>query len=220
VSDTDTPLVDSLRPSSDGGDPDAFPVPAIAEPEPPTRKSLAGRIGRKPKAKSKAKPATEAQAKQRANASQTAKRKRVEAEARTVLVKWRSEFGTLALTRAPVVGVYVLRTDDEVIDAAVRLAGKNARLLEGLAASGDLLAVLVLARWAGGLAVAFGVETGRVDPASTIATAMGLDKVIADLEREGLVTVVGPEGVASADEHDQGTDEARADVTPAGVAVL
>lgn len=110
--------------------------------------------------------------------------------------KWRSEVGLVGLTVAPVPATYVLRTDDEVIDAMVRLAGKNAKALEMLARGEDVLAALVVLRWAGGLAVATGVQFGQLPPDHRMAQMSGVTEIVADLEVEGLVSV---EGVGDAD---------------------
>lgn len=148
------------------------------------------------KKKDKKAPTSNAPKSKAKEPSDAVKRRRLETEARETLKRWRAEAGTVGLVIAPIPATYIARTDDEVIEAAVRLAGKNAKILEGLAAGGDVIAAIVVLRWLAGLGVAVGVQYGRVEVASTLAQRTGVTEVVVALEREGFVEVepVEPEG--------------------------
>jgi hypothetical protein len=147
------------------------------------------------------------------------------------LERWRAELGAGGLYIAPVPATYIAQTDDEVLAAAVELAARNGKVLRALAGGGDVLAGLVLLRWAAGLGVAVGVHTGRVGADSVIAETFGIDRVVADLEQRGFVSVeavehVEPDGRPAGVASEDGTDSAEpelpgvADAARAGVAVV
>lgn len=137
------------------------------------------------------------------------------ADARKTLIRWRSEAGTAGLLVAPVTATYIARTPDEVIDAALDLAGENAKYLSLIAAGGNLLAALVLLRWAGGLGVSVGVELGRIPADGPLADSFGLAEIVTDLEAKG---ILGTTPIEEPDVNDADLpDESPA---PAGLAIL
>jgi hypothetical protein len=174
-------------------EPSEFPVAPVPEPEKvPKRKGRTQKqidTARANLAKAAKVRADKAASKAAGKPPETPDARALKQKARSSLIRWRSELGAGGLLIVPVPATYIARTDDEVIEAMVTLAGRNAKLLAGLAAGGDLLAAIVVMRWAAGLGVAAGVQWGRVAPDSTLAQTFGVTDIVIDLEREGMVGV-------------------------------
>lgn len=185
---------------------DPFPIPLIDEPkaEPAVRPSVRDVIGKRKKshAKKTEGPSTAAATAGAKKVREDRKLDVLKAEAKASLVKFRSEIYAGGMMIVPVPATYVGRTDDEVLDAMVRLAGRNARFLAGLASGGDLLAVIMIGRWCAGLGVATGVQFGRLAPDSKLAETFGVRQIVDELASEGFLEVVAadqPEGIPSSD---------------------
>jgi hypothetical protein len=179
-----------------------FPVPEIAEviPKRKTNRTASqlrvqaenlakGRQARKDKVAER-KAEREAPAKAAAAAVvESPDVRAVKTKARDSLRKWRAEIGAGGLLIAPVPATYVAQTPDDVIEAMVQLAGRNAKFLAAIAKGGDLLAAIVVLRWAAGLGVATGVQFERFAPDSALAQTFGVTDIVIDLEKQGVLRI-------------------------------
>jgi hypothetical protein len=183
---------------------DPFPVPAIDEPSAPAAEgsgAVAPSSGSARRSPGRRKGSTRRTGANRGGdttaATAALKNRKLAADATKALKRFRSEIYAGTVTVAPIPATYVGRTDDEVIDAMVRLLGRNARLLTAVASGGDLLAVVTVGRWVVGLGTAVGVQTGRVDVDSQASKIAGLPQIVEDLVAEGFVAVEPAPGVSS-----------------------
>lgn len=170
-----------------------FPVPPIDEPAPAPATPAPATSSRKSHHRRKGTPAGSsrpgAHGGDTTAATAAKKRTKLETEARRSLQRFRAEFGAGMMMVVPVPAAYVARTDDEVIEAMVKLAGRNAKLLQAIASGGDLLAVVTVGRWVAGLGAATAVQFGRMAPDSRAAATLGITDLVVELERDGFIGV-------------------------------
>ena len=110
-------------------------------------------------------------------------------EVRASLADSARKLGALAYPVAPIPALYLRETGDDMADVVSRMASRNPRMLRWLQGSSDAMDYLALGTWVAGLAVAVGVQVGRVPiafdtpdgkMANPVVSVFGIDRLYAE----------------------------------------